>query len=111
MHFPCPPAGTIAVIFVSQRRSDDGASYAAAAAEMETLAATQPGYVGFVATRGSDGLGIAISYWTDEAAALAWRDQIDHAPIRALGRAQWYDSYSVSVATVSRGYDWRREQQ
>lgn len=111
MTFPSPPAGTIAVIFTSQRRGDDDAGYSAAAAEMETLAAAQPGYVGFVATRGGDGLGLAISYWASEAAAVAWRDQVDHAAVRDRGRSRWYERYSVSVATVSRSYDWSQDQQ
>lgn len=110
MSFPRPSAGATAVIFVSQRRRSDDAGYAAAAAAMEVLAAKQPGYAGFVATRGDDGVGIAISYWQDEASAAAWRDQPDHAAIREQGRAIWYESYSLSVATVTRSYDWQRDE-
>lgn len=108
MAFPCPPTGAVVVVFVSQRRNDDDAGYGAAAAAMETLAAEQPGYLGFVAARGSDGVGIAVSYWQDDAAAQAWRDQPDHARIRDQGRLQWYDSYSLSVAAVERSYAWER---
>jgi heme-degrading monooxygenase HmoA len=109
MSFPCPTAGAIAVIFVSQRTDDDAAGYDAAATEMEALAARQPGYLGFVAARGADGVGIAVSYWQNDAAARAWRDQPDHARIRDMGRTRWYDAYALSVATVERSYDWRRD--
>jgi heme-degrading monooxygenase HmoA len=109
MSLPCPSVGAIAVVFVSQRRDEDAAGYAAAAAEMELLAARQPGYLGFVAARGADGIGIAVSYWQDDAAARAWRDQPDHARIREMGRTRWYDAYALSVATVERSYDWQRD--
>jgi heme-degrading monooxygenase HmoA len=108
MELPCPPAGATAVIFLSQRNAADDAGYAAAAAAMEELAAVQPGYLGFVATRGGDGVGIAVSYWQDDAAARAWRDHPDHARIRELGRLRWYDSYALTVAAVERSYDWSR---
>jgi heme-degrading monooxygenase HmoA len=108
MDLPSPPAGATAVIFVSQRNGDDDAGYAAAAAAMEQLASKQPGYLGFVATRGADRVGIAVSYWRDDAAARAWRDQPDHARIREQGRLRWYDSYSLTVAAVERSYNWVR---
>ena len=66
------------------------------------------GYLGIDSTRGEDGVGITISWWRDEAAALAWRDDPDHARIRDRGRAQWYDWYRVIVATVDRAYEWAR---
>jgi heme-degrading monooxygenase HmoA len=100
--------GQVAVVFLSQRRAGDEAAYAAAAAAMEALAAVQPGYRGVDAARGADGFGITVSWWADEAAALAWRAHADHAATRERGRADWYDFYEVAVATVDRSYRWRR---
>lgn len=97
------------MIFASRRTGDDEPGYAQAAAEMEALAARQPGYRGFVATRGPDGLGIALSYWSDDGAAKAWRDHPDHARIRDLGRARWYSEYRLDVARIERNYDWTRD--
>lgn len=111
MTFVSPPADAIAVIFVSERTADDAAGYAAAAKAMEALARLQPGFLGFVAARGADGVGIAVSYWRDDAAAKAWRDQPDHAAIRAAGRNRWYESYALSVARVERSYDWQKDRQ
>lgn len=109
MVFPCPPAGAVVVVFVSQRRSGGDQGYDEAAQAMEILAARQPGYLGFVAARGTDGVGIAVSYWTDDAAAQAWRDEPAHGRIREMGRTGWYDSYALAVAAVERSYDWQRE--
>lgn len=100
--------GQIAVIFTSERTEADDAGYAGAAAAMERRAAEQPGYRGFVSARGDDGIGITISYWADEASALAWRDDPEHTRIRDAGRAVWYTRYEVVVAEVGRDYAWAR---
>ena len=102
------PTGSISVIFVAQRTSEDDEGYAAAANAMDALAAQQEGYLGIDSARGSDGLGITVSYWADDAAAKAWRDQPEHASIREQGRGRWYSSYSLHVASVERSYDWTK---
>ena len=101
--------GQVAVIFTNRRRDADAEGYAAAAAAMEALAAAQPGYRGVDSVRGADGFGITVSWWADEAAAIAWRENAEHAAVRARGRADWYDAYEVAVAQVERCYTWRRE--
>lgn len=102
------PSGTIAVIFVAQRTGADEAGYQAAAAAMDQLAAAQAGYVGIDSVRGTDGLGITVSYWSDENAAIAWRNHPEHAAIRDSGRDRWYSHYSLHVTQVGRSYDWQR---
>ena len=99
-------AGQIAVIFCARRTAHDAAGYDAAATAMDALAAVQPGYCGIDSARGADGFGITVSYWADDAAALAWRDHPEHAATRAQGRARWYDRYTISVARIERGYAW-----
>ncbi len=100
--------GQTAVIFVSLRSDADPEGYAEAAEAMDRLAAAQPGYRGIDSARGADGIGVTVSYWADEAAAVAWRQHAEHAAIREMGRAQWYERYTVSVATVTRGYRWAK---
>ncbi len=99
--------GQIAVVFVSIRNDADAAGYADAAAAMDALAAKQPGYRGVDSAR-EGSMGITVSYWADDAAAIAWRDHPEHTAIRERGRALWYDSYSVNVARIERAYDWSR---
>jgi heme-degrading monooxygenase HmoA len=100
--------GTVAVIFVAQRSANDEAGYREAASAMDALAAQQPGYIGIDSVRGTDGLGITVSYWTNEYAAKAWRDHPEHAAIREQGRENWYLSYDLHVTTVTRSYDWTK---
>jgi heme-degrading monooxygenase HmoA len=100
------PIGSIAVIFITHRTSADAEGYVAAAAEMEALAAQQPGYLGIDSARQADGFGITVSYWADDAAAAQWRDHPRHAATRELGRAHWYADYSLLVTRVERRYRW-----
>ncbi len=99
--------GQIAVIFTSQRTAEDAAGYAEAAAAMDALAAAQPGYRGIDSARDAGGFGITVSWWADEAAAIAWREHPVHTAIRDRGRARWYAAYEVAVAAVARSYRWR----
>lgn len=98
--------GAIAVIFISRRNAADPEGYAAASAAMAEEAARQPGYLGIDSVRDAAGEGITISWWADEAAAIAWRNHAGHSAIRAQGRALWYDAYQVIVAQVTRDYHW-----
>lgn len=100
--------GLVAVIFRSTRNGADEAGYAAAADAMDRLAAAQPGYRGIASARGTDGVGVTVSWWADDDAARAWRDHPAHAAIRDAGRERWYDEYRVDVARVERAYHWRR---
>jgi len=96
------------VIFVSEITGDDTEGYAIAAAEAAALAAGQPGYCGIDSARGTDGIGVTVSYWADEAAAIAWRKNPRHAEIREMGRGRWYRWYSLHVAEIGRSYDWEK---
>jgi len=100
--------GDIAVIFASTRIAADQDGYQRAAQLMAALAERQPGYRGMQSTRGADGFGITVSYWADDAAAIAWRDHPEHTAIREQGRAQWYSSYSLEVARIERTYAWSK---
>jgi heme-degrading monooxygenase HmoA len=97
-----------AVIFASKRTNDGQAAYETAARLMGELAAQQPGYLGIESTRGEDGLGITVSYWTSEEAIVAWKNHVEHTLTRERGRADWYEAYTLRVARVERAYEWTK---
>ncbi len=99
---PEPPFS--AVIFRNQRTADDAEGYGAMAARMVELAAGQPGFLGAESTRGADGFGITVSYWTDEAAIAAWKAVAEHRIAQELGRSRWYARFHTRVARVERAY-------
>ncbi len=96
------------VIFTNQHRAPDDAEYHAMAEEMEALARTMPGYLGFESARGEDGFGFAISYWESEGAIKNWKRQADHLNAQRRGRSGWYEDYVVRVAKVERAYSMQR---
>jgi heme-degrading monooxygenase HmoA len=96
---PEPPY--VAVIFSSLRTAGDN-GYGEMARRMEELASRQPGYLGIESAR--DELGITVAYWTDEAAAAAWKQVAEHLAAQRMGRERWYRDYQVRVATVTRSY-------
>ncbi len=96
---PEPPY--VAVIFTSTRTDGDH-GYAAMAASMEALAKEQPGFLGIESAR--DGIGITVSYWTDQEAARGWKQVAAHLVAQRRGREIWYKDYRVQVATVEREY-------
>ncbi len=101
---PEPPY--VAVIFTSTRTPVDDEGYAARAERMEELAAEIPGFLGIESVRGDGGVGITVSYWTDEEAVAAWRTHPEHLDTQARGRVEWYSSYELRVARVERADSW-----
>lgn len=98
---PEPPY--YAVIFSSLRTpGDDG--YAHMAERMVELAAGQPGFLGVESTRGGDGFGITVSYWTTLEAIANWRADAEHQVAQETGKARWYQHYELRVALVEKAY-------
>ena len=100
---PQPPY--YAVIFASTMTGKEALAYAEAADRMQALAQQQDGFLGVESAR--EDIGITVSYWRDEAAIKAWKQQIDHVQVREQGRAKWYGSYSLRIAKVERAYTWQ----
>lgn len=99
------------VVFRNRKRADiDATAYAADAEAMETLARAQPGFLSFKSYAAEDGEVIALSEWTDEAAALDWRRQAEHAAVQAKGRADYYESYTLFAGEPARHHHFDRSE-
>jgi heme-degrading monooxygenase HmoA len=98
---PTPPY--YAVIFTSLRTEIE-AGYGKMAELMLELASEQAGFLGVESVRGSDGLGITISYWESEEAIAAWKAHTKHKLAQETGQRTWYADYRVRVAKVEREY-------
>ena len=96
---PDPPYH--AVIFTSVR-TDEDEGYAATAERMFELAAQQPGYLGVETAHSEEG--ITVSYWQDEAAIAAWRNEAEHRLAQEQAH-RWYEGFTMRVARVERAYD------
>lgn len=99
---PRPPY--YAVIFSSQRTSEDEAGYGETAQRMVELVEQQPGYLGHESARDGGGFGITVAYFESEAAIAAWRDNAEHAAARREGHRRWYEHLELRIARVERAY-------
>ena len=106
---PSPPY--YAVVFTSTRTAVDPDGYEAMAARMVELAQQQPGYLGIESVRGTDGMGITVSYWDSEDSIRRWHAHAEHREAQALGRARWYASFQLRVCRVERDYGFEHDPQ
>ena len=98
---PEPPY--YAVIFTSLRTAvDDG--YGAMADRMLELASQQPGFLGVESTRGTNGLGITVSYWSTLESIAAWKANAEHRVAQNTGHRKWYEHFETRIARVERAY-------
>ena len=95
-----------AVIFTNTLTQDDN-GYAEMAAQMEELAKSQPGYLGFETAR--DDIGISISYWQSLEDIARWKSHTDHILAQQRGIENWYNWYKVRVCKVEREYEFFRD--
>jgi heme-degrading monooxygenase HmoA len=71
---------------------------------MVKLASQLPGFLGVESVRGSDGLGITVSYWKSEDAIERWKIHAQHQVAQSAGKKVWYTDYMVRVAKIERAY-------
>lgn len=91
-----------AVIFTSTN-SENTEGYNDMANQMEALAKTQDGFLGFESARNS--IGITVSYWESLDAIKNWKQQTDHLVAQQKGKDTWYNWYKVRICKVEREYE------
>jgi heme-degrading monooxygenase HmoA len=104
---PTPPY--YAVLFTSRRTGDAPEGYERMALRMLELAAQQPGFLGVESARGSDGLGITVSYWDSLEAVRRWGEHAEHRLAQHLGRTRWYEAFSLRISRVESEWHFNRE--
>lgn len=97
---PEPPY--VAVIFTFQLSERGRDEYEGRLSVLGARAQSLPGFLGEDALRLEDGRGLSVSYWTDMEAVRAWRSDPSHREAIERGRAEFYDRYTLRVATVER---------
>ena len=91
-----------AVIFKARIKQLDK-QYTVTAKRMRELAINHYGCLSFSSyTEGNEE--IAISYWSNEADIVKWKQDPEHIAAQEMGRNCWYISYSVEVTEIIRRY-------
>ncbi|GGZ69397.1 antibiotic biosynthesis monooxygenase [Streptomyces subrutilus] len=92
----------------SNVRSSDASGYPEALARMNEIVSANPGFLGHESARTPGGLGITVAYFRDHEALTVWREDMEHRAAMERGRTDWYDSYTLHVATVERSHGFVR---
>jgi len=100
--------GQVVTVFRSRRRPGSEEAYATTAAAMEEAARAVPGFVDFATFTGADGDRVSLVTFASPEAHAAWRDDPRHRAAQARGRDEFYEWYSVQVATCSGATRWER---
>ncbi|WP_405711295.1 antibiotic biosynthesis monooxygenase [Streptomyces xanthophaeus] len=96
-------------VFTSVRTSEDADSgYLETLDRMGEIVRANPGFLGYESARNPGGLGITVAYFRDHASLTQWREDLEHQAAMKAGRAQWYESYTLHVATVERSHGFVR---
>ena len=104
----------IAVIFEVTPAAGRRDAYLDQAARLRPLLEMMEGFISierFQSLSDPDKI-LSLSFWRDEAAVAAWRNQPEHRAAQAAGRNGVFAGYRLRIAAVVRDYglDERREQ-
>jgi heme-degrading monooxygenase HmoA len=94
--------GQVITVFRSRLRADANPQYAEHAAAMSELAPTMPGYVEHKTFTAEDGERLTVATFEDHVSQDAWRLQADHVAAQRAGIAEYYETYTLQVATVDK---------
>ncbi|MDP2715775.1 antibiotic biosynthesis monooxygenase [Rheinheimera sp.] len=96
----------IAVIFEVTPTSAGKDSYFVLAAELAPILNSIDGFISVERFESmvNPGSYLSLSFWRDEAAVLAWRQQFQHQAAQQQGRSGLFAHYRLRVATVVRDY-------
>jgi heme-degrading monooxygenase HmoA len=96
----------IAVIFEVRPAEGRTDVYLDLAAKLRDDLATMDGFISVERFQSLTDPGklLSLSFWRDEAAVAAWRNQARHRATQSAGRAGVFADYRLRVATVLRDY-------
>lgn len=100
--------GQIVTVFRSRLR-DDADAYAEHAAQMSELASEMPGYVEHKVFTAADGERVTLVTFADQQSHDAWRTQADHRSAQRTGIRDYYETYTIQVATVTKAHSFTRD--
>ncbi len=93
-------AGQVVTVFRSQLRAD-AKGYTETAARMSELASGMPGYIDHKSFTAEDGERVTVVTFADQQTHDAWRTHDEHQAAQRRGRGEFYEAYSLQIATVT----------
>jgi heme-degrading monooxygenase HmoA len=100
----------VIVLFRNNVRADiDQAKYERTFERMLELAQQMPGFISIEGFSAPDGGELAVVRFESEETLKAWKQHPEHMEVQDKARAEFYDSYHITVATHVREYGFQRE--
>ena len=95
-----------AVIFEVEPKPEGRTEYLELAAALSKELELMEGFISIERFQSltNEGKLLALSFWRDEAAVTAWRNQVNHRHAQARGYSQLFSDYRLRVAEVQRDY-------
>jgi len=96
----------IAVIFELEPKASEKECYFSIAAELKSLVEKSEGLISLerFQSLSNPEKYLSLSFWRDEDAVKAWRNNIEHRAAQARGRSEIFQNYRLRVASVIRDY-------
>lgn len=96
----------IAVLFEADVAAGGQARYLQLAAELKPQLAEIDGFIAIERFQSltTEGKILSLSWWRDESAVLAWKQNVLHQAAQAEGRRSIFSFYRIRVAQVLRDY-------
>lgn len=92
---------SVVTIFRSRLRADAENDYAPLSDHMMSRAQQMPGFVDAKTFQAPDGERVTIVTFEDQDAHNQWREDLEHRAAMRRGIGEFYNAYSIQVATVS----------
>lgn len=93
-------------VFRSRLRDDNVDDYRETAPRIEELARAMPGLLEFKTFTADDGERVSIILFDTPEHHAAWRSHSEHVAAQRRGRSDFYASYDITVADVTRRNIW-----
>ncbi|WP_434670307.1 antibiotic biosynthesis monooxygenase family protein [Klebsiella sp. B345] len=96
----------IAVLFEADVTPAKQARYLALAAELKPLLSTIDGFISIERFQSltTEGKILSLSWWRDEQAVLAWKQNLCHQAAQQEGKADIFSAWQIRIAQVIRAY-------
>jgi heme-degrading monooxygenase HmoA len=96
----------IAVIFEVTMKDGKADAYFEIAASLRPLLEGIDGFISVerFESMTNPGKYVSLSFWRDEAAVAAWREQAEHSLAQARGKSEIFADFRIRVASVLRDY-------
>jgi heme-degrading monooxygenase HmoA len=96
----------VVLFHIRPRPGRDEAEFQRTYERMVELVSGMDGFLGVEGFSGEDGSELVVIKFSTDDAIRAWKAQPEHVATQQRGRNEFFGAYQVTVAAVTRSYEW-----